>query len=278
MVKAIATDLDGTLFYPKRKVRLMRGVNRRFLKEFVSQGKKLILVTGRNKHVSSKVGKRIKTNELTIIGCNGALIVQNGKVIEEHPFELTKAKELINLLRQDKDVKSILIFTNKHNIIVDDKNAGFLFKVVGALGMKLQGVYNEPFTFGSKKVDKALNDPELKIYKIMPWFGLRNGEEKARLASLKYQESVGDSFEVSWSSDAVEFGTKGVNKANSLEKILEGFGISKDEVLIAGDSGNDIPLFERFPNSFVMNHAPVEVKAKAKYEIEVVADLKKYCN
>ena len=49
----------------------------------VNKGYNITLVTGRNKHVSSKVGKRIKTNELTIIGCNGALIVQNGKVIEE---------------------------------------------------------------------------------------------------------------------------------------------------------------------------------------------------
>ncbi|MBE6132849.1 MAG: HAD family phosphatase [Erysipelotrichaceae bacterium] len=278
MVKAIATDLDGTLFYPKRKIRLMRGVNRRFLSEFVSQGKKLILVTGRNKHVSSKVGKRIKSNELTIIGCNGALIVQNGKVIEEHPIELNKAKELVDLLRKDKNVKSILIFTDKHNIIVDDLNANFLFKIIGSLGMKLQGVYNEPTVFGAKKVDKALNDPSVKFYKIMPWFGIRNGEEKARLASLKYQESVGDSFEISWSSDAVEFGAKGVNKANSLEKIISSFGIDKEEVLVSGDSGNDVVLFEKFPNSFVMSHAPVEVKAKAKYEIEVVADLKKYCN
>ena len=47
--------------------------------------------------------------------------------------------------------------------------------------------------------------------------------------------------------------------------------------MVVGDSGNDVPLFINFPNSFVMKQAPEEVKEKAKYVVESVADLEAYC-
>jgi HAD superfamily hydrolase (TIGR01484 family) len=144
--------------------------------------------------------------------------------------------------------------------------------------MKMQGVYNEPYLSGKKVLDEALEDEEVKIYKIMPWFGIKKrGEELARLASIEYQESVGDNYSIAWSGTAVEFAAQGVTKANGLNIILSKYDIKNDEVLVAGDSGNDIPLFENFENSFVMYHAPEEVKAKAKHVIESVADLKEYC-
>ena len=277
MIKAIATDLDGTLFYPKRKLRLMRSKNKKFLKRFIAEGKKVILVTGRNQSVSQKVAIRLKTNEMTIIGCNGGLVIQNGKIIKENPIDHETAKELYSLLCKDEKIRSILVFT-ADNIIVDHEPLNALERMVGKIGMNAQGVYNEPYEFGRKKVIDLLNDESRKIFKIMPWYGLqKNGVELARLATIKYQESVGDKFEVAWSKDAVEFVTKGVNKAIVLKEILDDFSIEKDEVLVAGDSGNDLPLFENFPNSFVMSHAPEQVKSQAKHVIEIVADLENYC-
>ena len=111
---------------------------------------------------------------------------------------------------------------------------------------------------------KILDDKDTKIYKIMPWFGLsKKGDELARLASLRYQKSVGDKFEIAWSKDAVEFVKKGVNKAVVLKEVLNHYHIKEDEVMVVGDSGNDVPLFINFPNSFVMKQAPEEVKEKA---------------
>ena len=105
----------------------------------------------------------------------------------------------------------------------------------------------------------------------------KNSDEIARLASIEYKESVGDCFEIAWSESAVEIVAKGVDKAKGLNFILSKYGIKNDEVLVAGDSGNDLPLFENFEHSFVMSHAPEEVKSKAKHVIETVADLKEYC-
>lgn len=177
MIKALATDLDGTLFYPKRKLRLMQSANKKFLREFIASGKKLILVTGRNKFVSSKVAANLDTDDLIIIGCNGGFVVDKGKTILENEIDIHHAKELHELLLKDKKVKSILIFTNKYNIVLDDSPLNRFERLIGSIGMKMQGVYNEPYVRGKDKIDEIFNDESIKIYKIMPWYGLHiNGK------------------------------------------------------------------------------------------------------
>ncbi len=277
MIKALATDLDGTLFYPKRKRRLMKSDNKKFLKEFIESGRKLILVTGRNKYVSSKVAVSLNHNDLTIIGCNGGFVVDNGRTIIENEIPLENAKKLYDMLSRDKMVKSILIFTNKYNLVLDDSPLNSIERLIGIIGMKAQGVYNEPFIRGKSKVDEIFKDEAIKIYKIMPWYGLHwNGKKIAHQASIRYQESVGDLFDISWSKDAVEFVQYGINKAAILKEIISNCNINDDEIMVIGDSGNDVSLFRNFPNSFVMKQAPEEVKKEAKIIVESVADLKNY--
>ena len=57
MIRTIATDLDGTLFYPKRMFRLISTANRQFVRNASEAGKDVILVTGRNLFVPGKVKK-----------------------------------------------------------------------------------------------------------------------------------------------------------------------------------------------------------------------------
>ena len=76
----------------------------------------------------------------------------------------------------------------------------------------------------------------------------------------------------------MEFVRKGVTKANVLKQILRESAIKDDEIMVVGDSGNDISMFRSFENSYVMKHAPEEVKKEAKFVVESVADLKKYCS
>lgn len=278
MIRALATDLDGTLFYPKRRLKLIRSKNKKFLKDFIDAGNKLILVTGRNKDVSSKILKVLDSNDIMIIGCNGGFVSKGNQTIIENPINHKDAIKLYDLLRHDNKIRSILILTDKYNLVLDDSPLNPLFRLIGLVAMKSQGVYNEKYIRGLNKVEEILNDETIHIYKIMPWYGFRKGGvEVARLAAKHYQESVGDSFEIAWSKDAVEFVKKGVDKGIILQDVVKSLNIDEDYTMVVGDSGNDIPMFKRFKNSFVMSHAPDEVKKEAKYVVESVADLKDYC-
>ena len=47
-MKILATDLDGTLFYPKDKKEMICKENLTFIRDFIDQGNKLVIVTGRS--------------------------------------------------------------------------------------------------------------------------------------------------------------------------------------------------------------------------------------
>ena len=111
----------------------------------------------------------------------------------------------------------------------------------------------------------------------MPWFGLgKKGIITARKFYDILKEKVGEDFELCFSGSAIEIMEKNTNKAESLKELLKMYNINKDEVAVVGDSGNDIPLFEEFENSFVMANAPEEVKQKAKVRLKSFDDLANY--
>ena len=111
----------------------------------------------------------------------------------------------------------------------------------------------------------------------MPLFGL--GEQaiiKARDNIPHFIDAYGTKFEILWSAEAIEFMNKGVNKAKALKDYIKLMNLEPSEVAVVGDSGNDVPLFEEFENSFVMKNAPEEVRKNAKTEIEGVFSLEEH--
>ena len=52
--------------------------------------------------------------------------------------------------------------------------------------------------------------------------------------------------------------------------------IKPEEVLVCGDSGNDLTRFSKFPHSFARSQASDSFKAKANHVIKHVCDLQKY--
>lgn len=56
MNKIIATDLDGTLFYPKDRINIICKENLFFIQSFIDNGGKLVIVSGR----SLLYGKKFK--------------------------------------------------------------------------------------------------------------------------------------------------------------------------------------------------------------------------
>ena len=278
MIRAIATDLDGTLFYPKRRFRLISSANKQFIRNASADGKEIILVTGRNLFAPKKVDRKFALKEnISIVSCNGARVLYHGKEIYEKHIDKEKALKLYHFLSNCKEMKTLMMFTSDRHMFVDSSGLTPLCRFIGFLGMSFQGAYYEPFIIGKKKMLDMILNPEIKIYKIMPWFGLgKKGVDTARRVIEEFKKEFKDDFEMWFSGSAIEIMEKGINKAESLKKILEISNINHDEVAVVGDSGNDIPLFENFENSFVMPNAPEEVKQKAKVRLESFVDLTNY--
>lgn len=281
MIKAIATDLDGTLFYPKRKIRLLKNKNRKFLKKLNENDTEIVLVTGRNKSIVEKIEKRIKSKrKLSMVGCSGSLIIHDGEVVREKPIDKAKILKLLEEFDKEKEIKSTIFMGNFKGMLIDPTHFPKIISPLVVLGLRFQGAYYEKSYLGRKKVNNMLADPNTKVFKVMPIFGYsdfgKRGMKKAKEFADRMREKFGDDFEFFESGTAVEILAKGTNKAESLKELFSLYNIKDDEVLVVGDSGNDIPMLLQFPNSFAMKHAPEYVKKTAKAEIAYVYELEKY--
>ena len=157
MIKAIATDLDGTLFYPKRRFRLISSANKQFIRNASADGKEIILVTGRNLFVPGKVKRKFALKrDISVVACNGAKVIHNSEVIYESPFDKEKVAKLYEKLCSYKEVKTIMLFTSEHRMNVDSIGLNAFMRAVGVIGMSLQGAYFEPFIIGHKNALKTI--------------------------------------------------------------------------------------------------------------------------
>jgi hydroxymethylpyrimidine pyrophosphatase-like HAD family hydrolase len=59
----------------------------------------------------------------------------------------------------------------------------------------------------------------------------------------------------------------GVNKGTAVSWLADHFNVALADVVVVGDWVNDVPMFAVAGHSFVMGHAPDEVKAAAKYQL-----------
>lgn len=276
MIKLIATDLDGTFFYPKRKFKLLTKKNRKFMIDYINKGNEVVLVSGRNYFISNRVKKRVNNN-LNMIACNGSVIYKGDELIFDSPMDHKKVYDFYLENCKNKEILTWIFMTDKDNMIVVHNSLSSFLRVFYRIVLFFQFGYTGKCKFGKRRFKQMIENEDAKIYKAMAIYGLgKKATEKARVASKKFAEDLKDSFEVMWSTESIEFMNKGINKARALEKLIKELGVEKEEVAVIGDSGNDVPLFESFPNSFVMSHAHEEVKKKANVVIDSFYCLEKY--
>lgn len=270
----IATDLDGTLFYPKKKIRMVSKKTKEFINRFKEDGGKVLLVTGRNSFFGEKTGRKTK-NDFDYVACNGSIVVSNGEVIFERPFPNDIARKLVDELSMEVSPKITFLFTKDHNMVCQRKPLHNWVKVGYTIWRFLQGTYREPFYRSDKIFEQELQNG--KIYKIMmfPGFRKRNIEVASNLA--KKLQAMYPEINIVASDQALEITYTGCTKSLGLAYYLEYNHINVDNVVVVGDSGNDVSMFQAFPkNSFCMSHGAEDVKQQASFIIDHFSELENY--
>ncbi len=111
MSKLIATDLDGTLFYPKHRIRMISKKSLRFIRKFIDEGNQFAIVSGRNASFGFKVAKKIN-REISIVGCNGAFVYHKNKKIFSKTIDPEGAKKVIEYIEETYKPKAYFIMSN----------------------------------------------------------------------------------------------------------------------------------------------------------------------
>ena len=272
-MKVLASDLDGTLFYPKSRFLMVPKTNRRFLQRLYERGDRLLVVSSRSLQFKPQLEKRLKV-DFDFIGCDGCVIEASGKVVKEEFLDPSIALPMIDELSKDYDPGMMIATTPEHPMVCTRKEVSLGTTVGYFLYMSVQGVYREKFIRNDKMFRASIESG--KCYKIMVLIGVtKKAKKKAEIITKELIEKY-PQFHFAWLNEFIEITPKGCTKATGVAKYLDSIGLSEDNVYVVGDSGNDVPMFEAFyEHSFCMGHAPQSIRAKAKHVVTNYVDLEK---
>ncbi len=271
MIQVLATDLDGTLFYPKSRISIVNSKNQALIRDFLSRGGRVAMVSSRAEPFLAKVKSKLNI-PLDYIGCDGTFINVDGKNVLDRVFDPVMAKQLIAEIRRDYDPGLILMATRDYPTIMTRTKVNKITNIFYFIYEAVQGAYREPWVRSDHFFYSELAKGEVR--KLMVLIGLtRKNQLKAEKITAHLAEKYPD-FEFTWLNQFIEITPKGCSKASGVGFYLDYLGISHDNVLVVGDSGNDVPMFQAFhANSYCMAHAKPSVREKAAHVISRVSDL-----
>lgn len=275
MSKLIATDLDGTLFYPKHRVKMISKKSIDFLRSHIDRGGRVVIVSGRNVNYSLKVVRRID-RPVDIISCNSSAIFADGKLVKETCFDPNEMAPIMKEIEEEFHPVITLLMTSEGNYCSKKSFTSIIYRVGYRLWYMSQGVYKEPFVLDNDIYNAQLQGHH--VYKIMIMIGIgKKNREKAGEINKILREKYKGKLEASWTGEFIELSPSGCSKAEGLKHYTKHLNIAHDDVYVVGDSGNDISMFLAFPeHSFCMSHASLSVSKYAKHSLKRFVDLENY--
>jgi Cof subfamily protein (haloacid dehalogenase superfamily) len=271
MPKLIAIDLDGTLFYPKKRIRLVSKQNIRFLRGAIAAGHEIVFVTSRNREFVEKVLDEINL-KIDFICRNGSVIIHQDKVIldavmrhedVEKVFDFIQKRHQRYMASIDTQSRSNLVYASKYVWYLN-----FLYKFY----YLLQGRYRENYEQNNKAFLEQIQSAK-DIQRLLLYFGLGKRAKTLALTESEVLKKQFPSLEIAWISGLIEVASLGTNKGNALKQLVAAKKWPVEDVIVIGDSGNDVAMFHAFSDSYCMAHAHPEVKKHARKIIKRVHHL-----
>ena len=275
MSKLLATDLDGTLFYPKKRVRLISNRTREMIRNFIDEGNKFVVVSGRNIGPCTRIFKKLQRPGYAI-GCNGSFVMEGDSFIYKKTFEPHILPKVIKYIEEHFSVRGFYVMSSDNEFVQRDKFKSLGYRIMNKLWYWYQGALRNPYEICKEKFNQIIS--EGKAFKLMIMFGVsKKSKQRCSEANKDLFKEFGNEIESSWSNEFIEISPYGCSKSNGLKFLENYLKIKHDEIFVVGDSGNDISMFKEYQdNSFCMSHAPLSVSKYAKHTIKHFGNIKDY--
>lgn len=267
--KIIAMDLDGTLMSTNHLT--VTDYTKQTLIRAHERGIRLAIATGRPMALIENVIRQIPFVDYVIYS-NGACVFDRNKneIIYSDLIDEKTSTEIIEHFLNEPVFFEIYIDGKSHYQIGTDcyYDSGelpeeFVKEIIGTMTG-----HNDLMSFAKGKAIEKLTMYSVKGDRHREYSDLLRGYNLSVATSLK---------------DSIEATTKTADKGNALRGICRALGISSDEAMSFGDSGNDCPMLEYAGLSFAMENGSDECKASAKYVTASNGDdgvakmIEKYC-
>ena len=236
MIKAAFFDIDGTLF--SHTIHAIPESTKRTVKLLREKGIKVFIATGR----SLKETKRVPLGDMKFDGyvtLNGQICLDaEEKILFEAPI---KGEDGAYLLDAFVNKKFPLAIVEKERIYINYIDDSVI------------------------RAQKSVNIPLLPIKEyqgapIYQFIGYMNLEETEKIAP-----KIPNCKITRWYDEGIDIISKDGGKANGIQKVLEFYGMTKEEIIAFGDSDNDMDMLEFAGIGVAMGNAEESVKAVADY-------------
>lgn len=259
MYKLIFIDLDGTLLNDKKEISTenVKWLN----KAFEEKGIISIITTGRQLgFVQNLYNKYQCSFGDCVIASNGATIkdIKTNEYINKKTFSKDEIASLRRIyLKEDLDFFMIYTETesymerknkNSKSNHPDDNN---FVDNIDILINENQNLNVFICIFGGE--EHILNNiikkyPELNKFENSP--------------VCEYKHTKNNITTIEKYFDVMK---KDCNKKNAIKKVIEKFGVNYEEIIVIGDGGNDLPMFNKAGLKIAMGNANSLLKQKADY-------------
>ena len=241
----IAVDLDGTLFDSRSRI---SRENIKAIKKCKDKGLKVVIASAKPPLIVGRLAGKMKLDTAQI-SYSGALIFKNyNEIIVELKIPKKECLEIINLCRQwgkgltigvsngllyyEKKHPYLKIITNSGDRIAKIKNIASEEIINNAIMFSLSGYENDGF---EEYLKSTLNSGLIKIVRGSP-------------------ESI------------IIFNSK-ADKFSAVCRIMETYGILREELLAIGDSNNDFEIIRFAGIGIAMGNAVEEIKNVADHTV-----------
>lgn len=246
--KLLALDLDGTLTNSKKEI---SEHTKKTLMKFQKAGGRIVLASGRPTYGIVPLMEELKLKEYNgfMLSFNGAVITEcaTGEVVYQQQLAMD-APAMLNSLAREYEV-NILTYENE-SIVTEDKDDIYVIKEAMINKMPIKEVED----FG-----EYVDFPATKCLMVGEGSYLAEVEEKVKA-------KVGEDMSVYRSEPFfLELMPLNVDKAASLQRLLEYLDMDREEMIACGDGFNDTTMIAFAGLGVAMENAQKSVKKIADY-------------
>lgn len=248
--KMIVLDLDGTLtnrnkeITPKTKETLMRAQE---------QGKIVVLASGRPTY-----GVMPLAEELHLEDYGGYILSFNGGIIMN-----CKTKEAVFSRQIPAESNGKIIdLAQEHNVsILTYENRTLLTNRPEDQYVQLESRINT-----LKIIPMTIEELKAHVTFSVPKFLMTDDGDYLAMVEPKVKAALGKNFSV-YRSDPffLEILPKGIDKAQSLERLLAVIGVKREEMIACGDGYNDLTMVQYAGLGVAMGNGVLPVRKAADY-------------
>ena len=244
----IVLDLDGTL---TNKDKMITPKTKETLMKIQERGKTVVLASGRPTYGVMPLAKELELERYGgyILSFNGGIIFncQTKEVIFDRQLPVESNGVIIDLAKEHG--VNILTYEGDQ-IITPDGSCPYVAK--------------EAF-INKLEVRQVENFREHVTFQVPKFLMLDDGGYLA-LAEAKVKASLGKEFSVYRSEPFfLEILPKGIDKAQSLERLLEVTGFTREQMIACGDGYNDLSMIQYAGLGVAMENAVLPVRQAADY-------------